>query len=62
LLDAALEAGFGSYAQFHRVYRKLVGTAPRDYLTTRRGGVVPEEQALFSAGFAAAPGKAADPS
>jgi AraC-like DNA-binding protein len=49
LLDAALEAGFGSYAQFHRVYRKLVGTAPREYLTTRRGGSSPEAQALFGA-------------
>jgi AraC-like DNA-binding protein len=39
LLDAALEAGFGSYAQFHRVYRKLVGKAPRDYLSDRRAGV-----------------------
>jgi AraC-like DNA-binding protein len=29
LLDAALEAGFGSYAQFHRVYRKFLGTTPR---------------------------------
>jgi AraC-like DNA-binding protein len=32
LLDAALEAGFGSYAQFHRVYRKFLGTAPREVL------------------------------
>ena len=31
-LEAALEAGFGSYAQFHRVYRKLHGTSPRDIL------------------------------
>jgi AraC-like DNA-binding protein len=30
LLDAALEAGFGSYAQFHRVYRKFLGATPRD--------------------------------
>jgi AraC-like DNA-binding protein len=33
LLDAALEAGFGSYAQFHRVYRKFLGTAPREALS-----------------------------
>ncbi|HWO12917.1 MAG TPA: helix-turn-helix domain-containing protein [Polyangiaceae bacterium] len=33
LLDAALEAGFGSYAQFHRVYRKFLGTAPREVLS-----------------------------
>ena len=32
LLDAALEAGFGSYAQFHRVYRKFLGAAPREVL------------------------------
>jgi AraC-like DNA-binding protein len=30
LLDAALEAGFGSYAQFHRVYRKFRGATPRE--------------------------------
>ena len=29
----ALEAGFGSYAQFHRVYRKFLGTAPREVLS-----------------------------
>jgi AraC-like DNA-binding protein len=34
LLDAALEAGFGSYAQFHRVYRKFLGTTPRDVFTS----------------------------
>jgi len=32
LLDAALEAGFGSYAQFHRVYRKFRGATPREVL------------------------------
>lgn len=30
LIRAALGAGFGSYAQFHRVYRRLVGGTPRD--------------------------------
>ena len=30
LLRAALDAGFGSYAQFFRVYRKLLGTTPRE--------------------------------
>lgn len=38
LLDAALEAGFGSYAQFHRVFRARFGAAPRAYLTTRAAG------------------------
>ncbi len=30
LLEAALAAGFGSYAQFHRVVRAQLGVAPRD--------------------------------
>jgi AraC-like DNA-binding protein len=33
LLEAALDAGFGSYAQFHRVFRALLGATPREYLT-----------------------------
>lgn len=36
LLAAALSAGFGSYAQFHRVFRKVVGTTPREYIVGRR--------------------------
>jgi AraC-like DNA-binding protein len=32
LLDAALGAGFGSYAQFHRVFRARFGKPPRQYL------------------------------
>jgi AraC-like DNA-binding protein len=36
LLEAALDAGFGSYAQFHRVFRAMLGTTPREYLTGRR--------------------------
>jgi AraC-like DNA-binding protein len=35
LLAAALSAGFGSYAQFHRVFRALRGTTPRAYLRER---------------------------
>ncbi len=35
LLDAAFEAGFGSYAQFHRVFVALRGTTPGKY--ARRG-------------------------
>jgi AraC-like DNA-binding protein len=62
LLDAALEAGFGSYAQFHRVYRKLVGSAPRHYLSTRRGGISAEDRALFTAGLAVAGDGEAEPS
>lgn len=32
LLEAALDAGFGSYAQFHRVFRALRHSTPREYL------------------------------
>jgi len=35
LLEAALAAGFGSYAQFHRVFRALRHMTPREYLHTR---------------------------
>lgn len=30
--QAAKSAGFGSYAQFHRVFRALVGKSPKEYL------------------------------
>ncbi|HVZ88468.1 MAG TPA: AraC family transcriptional regulator [Polyangia bacterium] len=35
LLDACLEAGFGSYPQFHRVFVAETGRTPRDYLAAR---------------------------
>ena len=35
LYEAAREAGFGSYAQFHRVFRASYGVAPRDYVRAR---------------------------
>ena len=35
LLEAALAAGFGSYAQFHRVFRALRHMTPREYLHNR---------------------------
>jgi AraC-like DNA-binding protein len=31
MLDAALEAGFGSYPQFHRVFKRLIGCSPGKY-------------------------------
>ena len=31
LLDAALEAGFGSYPQFHRVFKRVIGCSPGSY-------------------------------
>ena len=34
LLEAAYAAGFGSYSQFHRVFRALRGTSPRDYFSS----------------------------
>jgi AraC-like DNA-binding protein/quercetin dioxygenase-like cupin family protein len=34
LLTAALDAGFGSYTQFHRVFTDLVGTTPGDWAKT----------------------------
>jgi AraC-like DNA-binding protein len=37
LLDAALQAGFGSYAQFHRVFLALRGTTPGKFLRSRVG-------------------------
>lgn len=36
LMQAALDAGFGSYAQFHRVFRELLGATPKEYLTGRK--------------------------
>ena len=35
LLAACLEAGFGSYPQFHRVFVAETGRTPRDYLGAR---------------------------
>lgn len=36
LLEAALDAGFGSYSQFHRTFTRVTGTRPRDYLESGR--------------------------
>jgi AraC-like DNA-binding protein len=36
LLKSALAAGFGSYAQFHRVFRARFGQGPREYLFEHR--------------------------
>ncbi|WP_174296288.1 AraC family transcriptional regulator [Sphingomonas bacterium] len=36
LLTAALEAGFGSYTQFHRVFLSIVGTTPGEWITGGR--------------------------
>jgi AraC-like DNA-binding protein len=46
LLQAALAAGFGSYAQFHRVFRAMLGATPSEYLlgenVSATGGKVPK--------------------
>lgn len=34
MIQAALDAGFGSYPQFHRVFKQVLGCSPQDY---RRG-------------------------
>jgi AraC-like DNA-binding protein len=34
LLSAALEAGFGSYSQCHRVFHRTLGCAPRAFFGT----------------------------
>ena len=39
LSEAASAAGFGSYAQFHRIFRQHVGVTPRDYLAGPRAAV-----------------------
>jgi AraC-like DNA-binding protein len=33
LLDAALAAGFGSYPQFHRVFRQVCGVSPQEHMS-----------------------------
>lgn len=37
VLDAALAAGFGSYPQFHRVFRAVMGTSAREFLSRQLG-------------------------
>jgi AraC-like DNA-binding protein len=46
LVDAAREAGFGSYAQFHRVYRKLMRATPYESLSRPRTAELPHEASL----------------
>ena len=45
LLDAALEAGFGSYPQFYRAFRALRGCAPYAYYNSSDGAVLTAEAA-----------------
>lgn len=39
MITAALEAGFGSYPQFHRVFTRLTGQSPNGYRRRLSGGV-----------------------
>jgi AraC-like DNA-binding protein len=45
MLEAARAAGFGSYAQFHRVFQSLRGTTPRAYLGRRGAGATARKRA-----------------
>jgi AraC-like DNA-binding protein len=45
LSQAAFEAGFGSYAQFHRVAQNLTGLSPRDW-SRLVGGETQEDEAF----------------
>jgi AraC-like DNA-binding protein len=47
MLGAALESGFGSYAQFHRAFHQVTGYAPSEHLERVRAGIiVPEPQGV----------------
>jgi len=37
LIESALQAGFGSYPQFHRVFRRVMGQSPARYRAALRG-------------------------
>jgi len=38
VLDAALDAGFGSYPQFHRIFKQQMGCSPAEYRRRLQGG------------------------
>jgi AraC-like DNA-binding protein len=44
MLRAALDVGFGSYVQFHRAFKQVVGQAPAQHLELVREGVVDPER------------------
>lgn len=50
LMQLALESGFGSYAQFHRVFFKLLGTTPRQFFerSTASGSLNPSSHSSLS--------------
>jgi AraC-like DNA-binding protein len=50
MLQVALEAGFGSYSQFHRAFHWVTGYAPSEHLRRVRAGIVfPSQQYLTAA-------------
>jgi AraC-like DNA-binding protein len=44
MLRAALEVGFGSYVQFHRAFKQVVGYAPALHLERVREGIIDPER------------------
>ncbi|BDI28217.1 hypothetical protein CCAX7_002680 [Capsulimonas corticalis] len=43
-LEAALETGFGSYPQFHRVFTEQMGCSPAEYKRKRQQGRRPQDE------------------
>ncbi len=50
LVEAALEAGFGSYPQFHRVFKQIQGCGPAEYSRRAREGTLAAEPAAARGG------------
>ena len=46
MLDAALEAGFGSYPQFHRIFKRVMGGSPGVYHRRQRPDSAKSRQAV----------------
>jgi AraC-like DNA-binding protein len=44
MLHAALDVGFGSYVQFHRAFRQVVGYSPAEHLARVQRGIVDPER------------------
>jgi AraC-like DNA-binding protein len=55
LMDAAFAAGFGSYAQFHRVFRARLHTTPGQYLRTSGGPSDSSHRTAVAGGSAPVP-------
>jgi AraC-like DNA-binding protein len=49
MLRAALDVGFGSYAQFHRAFKQVVGYPPAQHLERVRKGIIDPERTGCSA-------------